>query len=169
MVLEIVGMLLAVVILAVIINGVDDYCRQRKRVNMSFKEAMDLVELPVVTFYNGDKKLNFLLDTGSNISQINSSVLPLLDCKKVEVEDMDVTGIEGNKVSTEFCEMTITYKGQEFVGGFCILDLDDAFAIVKEESGVQIHGILGSLFFQKYKYVFDFENLIAYSKKLWKR
>lgn len=165
MILEIVGMLLAVIILAVIINGVEDYCKQRERVNMSFKEALDLVELPVVTFYNGDKKLNFLLDTGSNISQINSSVLPLLDYKKVEEKNMDVTGIEGNKVNTEFCEMTITYKGQEFVGEFCIHDLDEAFSIVKEESGVQIHGILGSLFFQKYKYVFDFASLIAYSKK----
>lgn len=164
MVLEIIGIMLAVVILS-IINGVEDYCKQSKRVNMSFKEAMDLVELPVVTFLNGDKKLNFLLDTGSNISQINSSILPLLDHKKIEAKDMDVTGIEGNKVNTEFCEMTITYKGQEFVGDFCIHNLDDAFAIVKEESGVQIHGILGSLFFQKYKYVFDFASLIAYSKK----
>ena len=165
MVLEIIGIMLAVIILSITINGVEGYCKQSKRVNMSFKEAMDLVELPVVTFYNGDKKLNFLLDTGSNISQINSSILPLLDYKKIEGKDMDVTGIEGNKVNTEFCEMTITYKGQEFVGDFCIHDLDDAFAIVKEESGVQIHGILGSLFFQKYKYVFDFEGLIAYSKK----
>ena len=165
MILEIVGILIAVIILAVIINGVEDYCKQSKRVNMSFKEAMDLVELPVVTFLNGDKKLNFLLDTGSNISQINSSVLPLLDHKKVEEKNMDVIGIEGNKVNTEFCEMTITYKGQEFVNEFCIHDLDDAFAIVKKESGVQIHGILGSLFFQKYKYVFDYESLIAYPKK----
>ena len=73
MVLEIIGIMLAVVILSIIINGVEDYCRQSKRVNMSFKEAMDLVELPVVTFLNGKEKLNFLLDTGSNISQINSS------------------------------------------------------------------------------------------------
>ena len=165
MVLEVIGIMLAVIILSVIINGVEDYCKQRKRISISFKEAMDLVELPVVTFYNGDKKLNFLLDTGSNISQINSSILPLLDHKKIEEKNMDVTGIEGNKVNTEFCEMAITYKGQEFVGDFCIHDLDDAFAIVKEESGVQIHGILGSLFFQKYKYVFDFASLIAYSKK----
>lgn len=165
MILEIVGILPAVVILAIIINGVEDYCRQKKRVNMSFKESMDLVELPIITFYNGDKKLNFLLDTGSNISQINSSILPLLDHKKVEEKDMDITGIEGNKVNTGFCEMAITYKGQEFVSEFCVHDLDDAFAIVKEESGVQIHGILGSLFFQKYKYVFNFESLIAYSKR----
>lgn len=165
MILEIIGIMLAVVILFIIISGIEDYCKQNKRVNMSFKEAMDLVELPVVTFLNGDKKLNFLLDTGSNISQINSSVLPFLDYKKVEEKNMDVIGIEGNKVNTEFCEMTITYKGQEFVNKFCIHDLDDAFAIVREESGVQIHGILGSLFFQKYKYVFDFASLIAYTKK----
>lgn len=165
MILEIIGIMLTVVILFIIISGIEDYCKQNKRVNMSFKEAMDLVELPVVTFLNGDKKLNFLLDTGSNISQINSSVLPFLDYKKVEEKNMDVIGIEGNKVNTEFCEMTITYKGQEFVNEFCIHDLDDAFAIVREESGVQIHGILGSLFFQKYKYVFDFASLIAYTKK----
>ena len=72
MILETVGILLAVVILAIIINGVEDYCKQKGGVNMSFKEAMDLVELPVVTFYNGDKKLNFLLDTGSNMCVINS-------------------------------------------------------------------------------------------------
>lgn len=165
MILEIIGIMLAAVILSITINGVGDYCKQNKRVNMSFKEAMDLVELPVVTFLNGDKKLNFLLDTGSNISQINSSELPFLDYKKVEEKNMDVIGIEGNKVNTEFCEMTITYKGQEFVNEFCIHDLDDAFAIVREESGVQIHGILGSLFFQKYKYIFDFESFIAYPKK----
>ena len=165
MVLEIIGIVLAVIILSILINGIEDYCKQSSRVNMSFKEAMDLVELPVVTFLNGDKKLNFLLDTGSNLSQINNSILPLLDHKKIKAEDIDVVGMEGNKVKTELCEMTITYKGQEFVSSFCINDLDDAFAIVKEESGVQIHGILGSLFFQKYKYVFDFESLIAYSKK----
>ena len=52
MILEIIGIMLAVIILSVIINGVEDYCKQSKRVNMSFKEAMDLVELPVVTFLN---------------------------------------------------------------------------------------------------------------------
>lgn len=165
MVLEIIGIMLAVIILSIIINGVENYCKQSKRVNMSFKEAMDLVELPVVTFLNGKKKLNFLLDTGSNISQINSSVLPLLDYKKIDGKDMDVMGIEGNKVNTKFCEMIITYKGQDFINEFCIHNLDEAFAIIKEESGVQIHGILGSLFFQKYKYILDFNSLIVYNKK----
>lgn len=164
MIFEIICILFGIAVLAIIINGIEDYREQTKRVDMSFKEAMDLVELPVVTFYNGNTKLNLLLDTGSNISQINSSVLKALNYRDVEEKSSDVIGIEGNKINTKFCEMAITYKGQEFIGEFCVHDLDDAFAIVKEESGVQIHGILGSLFFQKYKYILDYESLIAYSK-----
>ena len=58
--------------------------------------------------------------------------------------------------------MIIRRKNQEFEEEFSIADLDKAFRIVREESGVQIHGILGSRFFEKYKYVLDFKDYIAY-------
>lgn len=163
MILEIIGVVILVLVVAFIANTIDDM-RKRNNSKISFKEAMDLVELPVVTFYNGDKKLNFLLDTGSNVSYINSSIIPLLVHEKTDKE-MNTIGIEGNKVSNQFCKMSVTYKNQVFEEEFSIADLDEAFNVVKQESGVQIHGILGSLFFQKYKYVFDFASLIAYSKK----
>ena len=38
---------------------------------ISFRESMDLVQLPIVTFMNNGKKLNFLLDTGASYSSIN--------------------------------------------------------------------------------------------------
>ena len=131
---------------------------------ISFKEAMDLTELPVVTFYNNDQKLNFLLDTGSNDSHINSTVLPSLEYSSQNGVKR-LIGIEGNPIEYGFCQMTITYKNQTFEGDFSITDLESAFNMIKQESGVQIHGILGSKFFQKYKYVLDFKELIAYSKK----
>lgn len=163
MILEIIGVvILVLVVVAFIANTIDDM-RKRNNSKISFKEAMDLVELPVVTFYNGDKKLNFLLDTGSNVSYINSSIIPLLDHEKTDKE-MNTIGIEGNKVSNQFCKMSVTYKNQVFEGEFSIADLDEAFSVVKQESGVQIHGILGSKFFERYKYVLDFKELIAYIK-----
>lgn len=162
MVLEIIGVVLLVLVIAFIANTIEDV-RKKKNSKISFKEAMDLVELPVVTFYNGDKKLNFLLDTGSNVSYINSSVVPALDYQEVDKE-MDIIGIEGNKVSSKFCKMTVAYKSQKFEEEFSIADLDEAFAVVKQESGVQIHGILGSKFFERYKYILDFKELIAYIK-----
>lgn len=160
MILEVIGVIILVLVVAFIANTIDDM-RKRNNSKISFKEAMDLVELPVVTFYNGDKKLNFLLDTGSNVSYINSSIIPLLDHEKTDKE-MNTIGIEGNKVSNQFCKMSVTYKNQVFEEEFSIADLDEAFSVVKQESGVQIHGILGSKFFERYKYVLDFKELIAH-------
>lgn len=160
MILEIISVVILVLVVAFIANTIDDM-RKRNNSKISFKEAMDLAELPVVTFYNGDKKLNFLLDTGSNVSYINSSIIPLLDHEKTDKE-MNTIGIEGNKVSNQFCKMSVTYKNQVFEEEFSIADLDEAFSVVKQESGVQIHGILGSKFFERYKYVLDFKELIAY-------
>ena len=158
----IVCVVILVLVIVFIINTIDDI-RKRNNSKISFKEAMDLVELPVVTFYNGDTKLNFLLDTGSNVSYINSSIIPLLVHEKTDKE-MNTIGIEGNKVSNQFCKMSVTYKNQVFEEEFSIADLDEAFGVVKQESGVQIHGILGSKFFERYRYVLDFKELIAYIK-----
>lgn len=137
--------------------------RNRNNSKISFKESMDLTELPVATFNCNRKKLNFLLDTGSNLSYINSSVLPLLDHEIID-EESSVIGFEGNEVNTGSCKITVTYKRKRFEEGFNIADLDAAFKVIKQESGVQLHGILGSRFFEKYKYIIDFKNLIAYMK-----
>lgn len=162
MILEIIGVVILVLAIAFIANTIDDI-RKRNNSKISFKEAMDLTELPVVTFYNGDKKLNFLLDTGSNVSHINSSIINLLDHTKTN-QKTDTIGMEGNKVSNDICKMTIYYKNQKFEEDFIISDLNDAFDIIKQEDGVQIHGILGSKFFEKYKYILDFKELTAYIK-----
>ena len=162
LILGIVGVVILVLVIVFITNTINDI-RKRNNSKISFKEAMDLVELPVVTFYNGDTKLNFLLDTGSNVSYINSSIIPLLVHEKTDKE-MNTIGIEGNKVSNQFCKMSVTYKNQVFEEEFSIADLDEAFGVVKQESGVQIHGILGSKFFERYKYVLDFKELTAYIK-----
>lgn len=148
------------IIAAAIITGILAGIK-KKNSEISFREAMDLVELPVITFYNGDRKINFLLDTGSNISYLNKSIVSSLVVESTG-EESNIIGIEGNKVNCKICKMIIRRKNQEFEEEFSIADLDKAFRIVREESGVQIHGILGSRFFEKYKYVLDFKDYIAY-------
>ena len=159
-IIKIIISLLAVILIAIIANAYEDI-RKRNKLKMSFKEALDLAEVPVVTFLNNGIKLNFLLDTGSSWSIINESVLPSLVTEKLDAV-MNIVAADGNKVPSKFCKMKVSYKDQEFENDFAIRDLDEAFGVVKQESGVQIHGILGSDFFQKYKYVLDFKELIAY-------
>lgn len=164
MVLEIVGILLAIIILALIINGAEDYCKQKKRVNMSFKEAMDLVDLPVITFYNNGKKFNFLLDTGATLSVIDFNVLNNFSHEELD-DTGTICGMEGNKIDVSYVRALLEYKGMNYEEDFQVVDMSAAFNQVKTESGVTLSGILGSLFFKRYQYVLDFDSLIAYSKK----
>ena len=153
-----------VLVLAIIINGIEDYCKQKNRINMSFKEAMDLVELPVVTFYNGDKKFNFLLDTGATISVINSNILDNFTHEKVEYTGI-LWGMEGNKINVSYIKASLIYKDKTYEENFQVVDMTASFNAVKAESGVTLSGILGNSFFKKYQYVLDFNSLIAYSKE----
>ena len=68
---EFLVILLIVGTFAIVVNGIEDHNRKE---SMSFREAIDLVGLPIVTFYQGDRKYNFLLDTGANLSVINLSI-----------------------------------------------------------------------------------------------
>ena len=137
-------------------NKIDSY--------MSFRESMDLTELPVVTFYQGEKKINFLLDTGSNKSLINSSVIKDLSYVPIK-SDSTMFGVEGNYTKVEVAVISLFYNNIEYANDFMIADLDKPFSNIKQESGVTIHGILGNNFFKRNKSILDFEELKAYFKK----
>lgn len=131
---------------------------------MSFQNSMDLAELPVVTFRQGDKKINFLLDTGSNNCVIDSNILKSIDHKMLDVET-NILGLEGNTQKTGVCTIKMSYKDKEYEYPYVIQDMSAAFDSIKKDTGVTVNGMLGSKFFNEFKYVLDFDELIAYSKE----
>lgn len=164
MILEIALTIGAVLAVGYTVYLCEDKIRKANNRKMSFRESMDLAEMPVVTFYQGDKKFNFLLDTGSNYSHISKEA-----AKEIQGETMDakakVSGI-GEGETSAVCRTTLSYKGANYDIDLCVTDhLTDAFASIKAETGVQVHGLIGNQFFQKHRYVLDFEELVAYSKK----
>lgn len=162
-ILEAILTLVCVVIVAYSINLVEN-TKKRAHRKISFKESMDLAELPVVTLYQGDKKFNFLLDTGSNYSHISKEAVK--DIKGTMIDaTAKVSGI-GEGLTSAVCRTTLNYKNIDYDIDLSVTDhLTDAFAAIKSETGVQVHGLIGNQFFQKYKYVLDFEELVAYAKK----
>ena len=140
--------------------------RHRKNIDpagkISFRENMDLVDLPIITFLVGDKKLNFLLDTGADQCIIDSSVIDNIQHEKLEGEG-SLYGVGGAISEVSYVNMALKYKGVEYSDRFQSMDLSPTFGMLKEEHGVNLHGVLGNSFFQKYKYVIDFDELVAYS------
>lgn len=131
--------------------------------SISFKQGFELTELPIITLYQENKKLNFLLDTGSNNCIIDSNVLDQINYTEHN-EKSNVFGMEGNKQIVSTCEIELSYKDKNYKYFYLICDMKNAFDSIKKESGVTLHGIIGSKFFNEFKYVLDFDELIAYSK-----
>lgn len=154
-------------ILALIIVGAVVYYFLKKtaveHTALSFRESMDLAELPIVTFYNGHKKLNMLLDTGSTECVISKEYLDSMWYKDTG-KSKELFGMEGEVVINPIISTIISYSGIKFDVEFIAADMSQAFGIIKQENGVTIHGILGSNFFTRYQYVLDFDKLMFYKK-----
>lgn len=159
---SIVIIFLFVGICATIAHLVDLIRKKNISDKMSFKESMDLCELPIVTFLNNGKKLNFLLDTGASGSIIDSNALDGLAFTRLN-KIGDVFGMEGNKQEVTFINMSLGYRGKTYDDEFQVMDMGSPFGNMKAEYGVNLHGVLSSTFFQKYQYVLDFQELVAYS------
>jgi predicted aspartyl protease len=139
--------------------------KKSNRKKISFKEALDLTELPVVTFIGKGKKLNFLIDTGANNSILNESVANKMKLKCEEFEGVETNTAGGNINLNRVTNLVIKFDDKrEYDECFLISNMDDAFNNIKAETGVMIHGILGSNFFAKYKYIIDYDSLALYVK-----
>lgn len=133
---------------------------------MSFMESMNLVGLPIVTFFQGDNRFNFILDTGSNKSIIDKNILPMLKHSEIIYDkDNSLLGMDGINHNPGVCAISFYYKEKEyFYDGYLVQDMSGVFKSIKEDSGITLHGLLGAQFFNKFKYVLDFNKLIAYSE-----
>lgn len=162
MVMSLIISIAIVVVFACIANVIMDIRKSKiVRDRMSFRETMDLCSLPIITFINNDKKVNFLLDTGATTSIIDKNVLH--DLKYDELSKIgDIYGMEGNIQETPFIAMSLIYKDKIYEDEFQVVDMSGPFGNLKADYGVNIHGVLSSTFFQKYKYILDFEELVAY-------
>ena len=156
------SIVICVLVVALVISLLIIYKdRLKHHTKMSFKESLDLTDLPIVTFNIDNKKCNFLLDTGASESVINKSCLENYPYQEVKGTGT-LTGLDGIKRQTEYVRMSLTYKNHEYSEIFTVTDMDKVFNHIKTETGVTLNGIIGNSFMQKYRYIIDFKELAAY-------
>lgn len=134
---------------------------KKEKNSISFKEALNLTNLPIITFYQNEEKINFILDTGATLSTIDERKFKHLKSKQTD-RMTRMHGLTGGADCNNVVEMTFKYKNDEFVDNFQVFDLSDVLDSIKKVTGVTVHGILGTSFMTKYKYVLNFDEMIAY-------
>ena len=132
--------------------------------SLSFSKGFTCPNIPIVTFTQGDKELNFILDTGSDDNVINRSALDYIDHEMIE-HDGTLAGV-GGVFKVEACNIPFQYEGENFVAKFLIADhLQQAFDDIRKAHAIPLHGLIGSKFLYNNNIVLDFNNLTAYNNK----
>ena len=120
------------------------------------------VGLPLLIVQAQAKNLCFLLDTGSNVNVLDRRVAEFFQLSGGTAKQRQF-GIDGELQTTDVVELAFSLEEQEYKANFSVMDLSSAFGKVEEESGIQIHGLLGCSFMEQQKWILDFEKLCLYT------
>ena len=117
--------------------------------------------LPLIITSGKLKNLCFLIDTGSTHNILFSYVYEhFSDEFKILNNTQNIMGIEGEYKETPIIEGTFNFEGKDYTSTFSVFNATNAVVQVEEETGVQIHGILGIQFLIENKWVINFDNNI---------
>lgn len=122
------------------------------------QQSLIQVGLPLLIVKAQAQYLCFLLDTGSNINVLDKRVAEFFQLSGGTVQQQQF-GIDGTLQITDVVKLTFSLEEREYKADFSVMDLSSAFGKVEEESGIQIHGLLGCSFMEQQKWVLDFEKL----------
>lgn len=118
--------------------------------------------LPVIRLWNNEHVFTFLVDTGSNVCQIDSE-----SCKRLKVsyfndkDNSNIQGIGATSKSTSSCMAIFTSGNGERFNILLVVNKDFATVreAIKHTSQVDLDGIIGTDFLIKYHYAVDFNTL----------
>lgn len=114
--------------------------------------------LVTITLIAEHKPFIFIIDTGSNVSHIDAKAAQLLQkSTQVPTKDNSVIGIEGSLKSAGKIRQIFNSGIFTFDHEFFVTDLSSMAKAIKDNGGVEIHGILGTDFLAKYRCHLDFK------------
>ena len=129
--------------------------------NLSF--SISKVQLPLIIVKVKEKYICFILDTGSTCSLIDSTVVEYFKDIVEPVGDYCISGIEGTKHKVDMITLPFNFEGYTYKTIFCVQPLLNAFKGIEDESGIQVHGLLGTDFLIENKWILDFKELNIHS------
>lgn len=165
MVLYIILILVGITTVASILNLIEKK-KSTVKDSISIKKYMP-GDLPVIGLCNNKKVFNFLLDTGSNISHICKEYYKDIEADSIsEFKDAAIAGLGSmNKGITTCCATFKDIAGREYKTVLSISEqLGETMKFIESNTGLTIHGLLGTDFMQENNYVIDFKELEVYPR-----
>ena len=120
--------------------------------------------LPLIVVKLFDHDICLMLDTGSNRNIIDHRIYDhFKDRLKQSEISSEVYTLNGTSAGITI-DVPFFFENNFYHEPFLCTETSETFDKINEESGIQIHGILGNHFFLKYGWVLDFDNVTVYNQ-----
>lgn len=124
--------------------------------------GLEKIGLPLILTSGRKKNVCFLIDTGSTHNMLFSFVYEhFKDDFRIIEENQETMGIESRFQESITVEGTFNFEGTEYTSTFAVVKANDMITQLQEDTGVQLHGILGIPFLKENKWKIDFEKMIV--------
>ena len=111
---------------------------------------------PVITVNIEGKDFNFVIDTGSEMSIIDKTLVESsIFSSEIEKTNISLAGIDNGKDVQEKIKLSFTADDMTFETTFLICDCSYIFDGFRKNCNIEMAGLLGSGFLDKYKFVLD--------------
>lgn len=125
----------------------------------SFKKTYMKTGLPIIYVTLKDKKqYAFIVDTGANANIISAEVLKQVFPNNKTVSASNISHINGVETDMQKTNFVFTINKHSFKETFIITEFTDAYSIINQNGNVDIAGILGAKFLNKYDLKIIFKN-----------
>lgn len=125
------------------------------------KTGLPLIIVTCTDDCSNVRNLCFMIDTGATENILFSFVYDLFKNSFKHIDNQgSVMSIDGTTYDTPLVQATFNIENKVYTNTFLILNVSDAIKSIENESGIQIHGILGIQFLIENKWVINFDKNI---------
>ena len=119
----------------------------KQNITYPLSHGLSKTGLPLIAVEMNDQNICFLLDSGATLNLLDKRVYDYFNKDKLNETKVATKisnfGIDGIETEVHRVEQNFKFENCLFKAKFSIFDSAAAFDKVEEESGIQIHGILG--------------------------
>lgn len=133
-----------------------------KKQQFNLKEFLEKAELPAVPIWIEGKEYIVLIDTGSDASYLDSTVLSEVPKILLGYQEEIVGGTAVKDKGSAVYQVEFACGDKEFKEEFTENDFAHLFKFIEDAHGVKLCGILGTRFLMKYRCILDFDKLVFY-------
>lgn len=125
----------------------------------SIATGIQKLSMPLLNVKIANLKLTFLIDTGATHNVIASFVYEQMKDAFVLLNDKNkIMGVEGNSKETPIVEALVIIAGTSMRTKFSVVNMNNTIIQLQDETGLQLHGLLGIPFLMDNNCILNFSN-----------